>query len=86
VEDTAAHNQYPSAEPSRQFLLGPKTGPKTGGHIDQLDRNVSAGAIKQCFGAATMRGRREVSTLYSRRQLLANAAIAASRVGSKPCV
>jgi hypothetical protein len=27
-----------------------------------------------------MRGRREVSTLYSRRQLLADAAIAASRV------
>ena len=31
-----------------------------------------------------MRGGREVSTLYSRRQLFANAAIGASRVGSCP--
>jgi hypothetical protein len=33
VEDTAARNQYMSAEPSRQLLLGPKTGPKTGGRL-----------------------------------------------------
>jgi hypothetical protein len=33
VEDIAARNQYPSAEPSRQLLLGLKTGPKTEGRL-----------------------------------------------------
>jgi hypothetical protein len=40
MEDTAAHNQYPSAEPSRQLLLGPKTGPTTAGLISST--NASA--------------------------------------------
>jgi hypothetical protein len=65
----------------------PRPIPRPQADIDQPDQNVRADAIKQCFGAsvgerATMRGGREVSTLYSRRQLLANAAIAASLVES----
>jgi hypothetical protein len=57
VEDTAAHNQYPSAEPSRQLFLGCKTGPKTGGRY----------SIKQCFGASRGRAGDHARRSQSRR-------------------
>jgi len=55
--------------------------------VYEFDQNLGADAIKCAWvhpvgEPATMRGGREVSTLYSRRQLLVNATIAASHVGS----